>query len=57
MIVEANINTEESSKSEIPEVPDEAIVEPGILKTVKMTKRPGEELPGDENKHGDEMRV
>jgi hypothetical protein len=38
MIIEANINTEESSKSKIPEVPDETIVEPRTLKTKRLER-------------------
>jgi len=45
-----NTNTEESSTSEFPEVPDEAIVKPEDERPVKMTKNSEEELPGDENK-------
>jgi hypothetical protein len=49
-----NIDTEESSTSEFPEVPDEAIVKPEDERPVKTMRSPEEELPGDENKHDDE---
>jgi hypothetical protein len=49
-----NTKTEESSTSEFPEDPDEAIVKPEDERPVKMTKYSEEELPGDENKHDDE---
>ena len=55
MIVEAeNTDDKETSTSEFPEVPEEAIVKPEDERPSKMTKRPEEELPGDENKHDDE---
>jgi hypothetical protein len=55
MVIEAEkTDTEESRTSEFPEVPDEAIVKPEDEKAAKMSKRPEEELPGDENKHDNE---
>ena len=54
MVVKAeNTNTKES-RSEFPEVPNEAIVKLEDERPAKMSKRPEEELPGDENKHDDE---
>jgi hypothetical protein len=54
MVVEADDNNITEGKSEFPEVPDEAIVKPEDERSVKMTKSPEEELPGDETKHDDE---
>ena len=54
MVVEADDNKTKESKSEFPEVPDEAIVKPEDERPVKITRRPEEELPADENKHDDE---
>ncbi|MGI8834219.1 MAG: hypothetical protein ACR2IS_16490 [Nitrososphaeraceae archaeon] len=48
-----NTDTEER-RSGFPEVPDEAIVKPEDERPAKMSKRPEEELSGDENKHDDE---
>jgi hypothetical protein len=55
MVVEIeNTDDKESSTSEFPEVPEEAIVKPEDERPAKLSKRPEEELPGDENKHDDE---
>ena len=54
MIKEAEKTNTEESRSGFPEVPDEAIVKPEDARPSKMTTRPEEELPGDENKHDDE---
>jgi hypothetical protein len=55
MVVEIeNTDDKESSTSEFPEVPEEAIVKPEDKRPAKLSKRPEEELPGDENKHDDE---
>ena len=54
MFAEADDNKTKESKSEFPEVPDEAIVKPEDERPVKITRSPEEELPGDENKHDDE---
>ena len=53
MVVVADDNKTKESKSEFPEVPDEAIVKPEDERPVKITRSPEEELPGDENKHDD----
>jgi hypothetical protein len=50
MIVEAeNTDDKETSTSEFPEVPEEAIVKPEEERPA-MSNRPEEEIPGDENK-------
>jgi hypothetical protein len=54
MIKEAEKTNTEESRSGFPEVPDEAIVKPEDERPAKMSKRPEEELLGDENKHDDE---
>ena len=54
MVIEAEKTNTEESGSGFPEVPDEDIVKPEDERSSKMTKRPEEELPGDENKHDDE---
>jgi hypothetical protein len=54
MVVEADDNKTKESKSEFPEVPDEAIVKPEDERPVKITRSTEEELPGNENKHDDE---
>ena len=51
MVVETDDNKTKESKSEFPDVPDEAIVKPEDERPVKITRSPEEELPGDENKH------
>jgi hypothetical protein len=54
MIVEAeNTDEKETSTSEFPEVPEEAMVKPEEER-LAMSKRPEEEILGDENKHNDE---
>jgi hypothetical protein len=54
MVVDADDNKTKEDKSEFPEVPDEAIVEPEDERPVKITRSPEEELAGDEDKHDDE---
>ena len=54
MVVEAENSNTEEGRCEFPEVPDEAIVKLEDERPSKMTNRPEEELPGDENKHDDE---
>ena len=54
MVMETENSNIEESRSESPQVPDEAIVKPEDERPSKMTKRPEEELLGDENKHDDE---
>jgi hypothetical protein len=54
MVIEAEKTNTEESGSGFPEVPDEAIVKPEDERPAKMSRRPEEELPGDENKHDDE---
>ncbi|CAN5464131.1 hypothetical protein BH18THE2_BH18THE2_42470 [soil metagenome] len=54
MVIEAERTNTEESRSGFPGVPDEAIVKPEDERPAKMSKRPEEELPGDENKHDDE---
>ena len=54
MVVEGENSNTEEGRSEFPEVPDEAIVKLEDERPSKMTNRPEEELPGDENKHDDE---
>lgn len=54
MIVEAeNTDDKETSTSEFPEVPEEAIVKLEAERPA-ISKRPEEEIPGDENIHNDE---
>jgi hypothetical protein len=48
-----NTDDKETSPSEFPEVPEEAIVKPEEERPA-MSKRPEEEIPGDENKYNDE---
>jgi hypothetical protein len=54
MVVEADDNKTKESKSEFPEVSEDAIVKPEDERPVKITRSPEEELPGDENKHDDD---
>ena len=54
MVMETENSNTEESRSESPQVPDEAIVKPEDERPAKMSKRPEEELPGDENKHDDD---